>query len=483
MKLIKQLNIILLPLWCILLISLVNVNASALSSCLASIKGQTVYPNNKTFPSLIIDENIYVNYTPSVLVYAVNNQDVQTSVNCAVKLKMGISARSGGHSYEKYDLGGRNNVMVVDLTNINDIIIDSKSQTAKIGAGNRLGVIYNKLSQAGFLIPAGTCPSVGIGGHALGGGYGFTGRKYGFASDNIISMEMVDANGKLLKIDNATNSDLFFALRGAGGGSYGIVTSFVFHIHPTPPQVTSMKFQFNPNQVQQLFKAYNDVGPSLDNNIVLSISLSKGGLSIDGLYLGPSANAKNAMKQFLSEAPKPTSSKFIPQSFFDSVKTFAYVPPNEVANPKHNPYFFKAKSFLVNKGLTSQAINTMIDFLNNVSCDTYALFDLFGGTANINDVTSSLIHRDVLYGIQLLGQDWNSKTQGDKCIKQLNDFGKEFQSKFTSYFSYQNYIDRDLDDWQTRYYGQNFKRLIEIKAKYDPNNLFNFPQSIPVKTF
>jgi FAD/FMN-containing dehydrogenase len=169
MKLINRLNIMLLLLWCILLINLVNVNASDLSSCLSSIKGQTVYPNNKTFPSLILDENLYVNYTPSVLIYAANNQDVQTSVNCAVKLKMDITARSGGHSYEKYGLGGRNNVMVVDLTNINEITIDKKAKTVKIGAGNRLGVIYDKLSKAGFLIPAGTCPSVGIGGHALGG--------------------------------------------------------------------------------------------------------------------------------------------------------------------------------------------------------------------------------------------------------------------------------------------------------------------------
>ncbi|UZO26682.1 uncharacterized protein OCT59_018896 [Rhizophagus irregularis] len=481
MKSMKKLNIILFFLWCILLINLVKVNASPLTSCLSSIKGQTVYPNNKTFPSLILDENLYVNYTPSVLIYAANNQDVQTSINCATKLKMDITARSGGHSYEKYGLGGRNNVMVVDLTNINEITIDSKAKTAKIGAGNRLGVIYDKLSQAGFLIPAGTCPSVGIGGHALGGGYGFAGRKYGFAADNIISMEMVDANGKLLQVDKQTNADLFFALRGAGGGSFGIVTSFVFKLHEVPPQVTSMQFQFRRSQVQQLFTAYNEVGPTLDNNIVLSVSLDKDSLSIDGLYLGPAKNAKDAMKPFLSRAPKPTSSNFKQETFFDSVVTFSYVPPNDVVKPKHHPYFFKAKSFFVNKGLTSEAIDTLSNFLSTVSCSTYALFDLLGGTANIVDDTSSFMHRDSIYGIQLVGSDWKNKAQGDKCVKELNDFGKNFQSKFTSYFSYQNYIDRDLDDWQTRYYGQNFNKLVDIKTKYDPNNLFKFPQSIPVK--
>src|SRR5947209_771344 len=112
-------------------------------------------------------------------------------------------------------------------------------------------------------------------------------------------MEMVDAKGDLLQIDATSNSDLLFALRGAGGGSYGIVTSFVFRIHPVPPQVTLMQFQFNPNQVQKLFTAYNEVGPLLADDIVLQMDLEQESLSISGLYLGPSANAKSEMKEFL----------------------------------------------------------------------------------------------------------------------------------------------------------------------------------------
>jgi hypothetical protein len=314
-------------------------------------------------------------------------------------------------------------------------------------------------------------------------GFGYSSRKYGFASDNIISMEVVDAKGNLLQVDSTTNRNLFFALRGAGGGNYGIVTSFVFRIHPTPQQVTSMKFSFNPDHVQKLFDAYNKVGPSLSDDIVISILLEKGTLSIDGLFLGPSKEAKIEMNEFLSKAPKPTSSRFIQHTFFDSVKEFAYVPENEVEKPKHHPYFFKAKSFLVKQGqgLTPQAINSMVNFLNNVSCNTYALFSLFGEATNIVDSNSSFIHRDVFYGIQLLGHDWKNKKQGDKCVKELNDFGRNFQSNFTSYFSYQNYIYRDLDDWEFRYYGENFDELVKIKSEYDPNNLFKFPQSIPVK--
>src|SRR5436305_10808928 len=147
MKLIKQLDIVSLLLWCILSYNLIeNINSSPITSCLDLVEGQVIYPNDEHFRKLITDENIKVNYTPSALVYAVNNKDVQTAVNCAVKLKTDIIARSGGHSYENYGLGGRNNVIVLDVTNINDIIIDSRTKTAKIGAGNRLGVVYDKLN-------------------------------------------------------------------------------------------------------------------------------------------------------------------------------------------------------------------------------------------------------------------------------------------------------------------------------------------------
>ena len=245
-------------------------------------------------------------------------------------------------------------------------------------------------------------------------------------------MEMVDAKGDLLQIDATSNSDLLFALRGAGGGSYGIVTSFVFRIHPVPPRVTLMKFQFNPNQVQKLFDAYNEVGPSLADDIVLQMDLEQESLSISGLYLGPSAKAKSEMKEFLSKAPKPTSSKFTQQTFFDSVKAFAGVQESEVVKPIHHPLFFKGKSFLVNKGkgLTPQAINPLANYLNSASCDTLALFDLFGGATNIANNTSSFVHRDVLYNIQLVTYGWNSKERGDKCIKEINDFGKKISIGF-----------------------------------------------------
>ncbi|CAG8730059.1 14239_t:CDS:1, partial [Racocetra fulgida] len=236
-------------------------------------------------------------------------------------------------------------------------------------------------------------------------------------------MEMVDANGNLLQVDSTLNSDLFFALRGAGGGSYGIITYFVFRIYRTPPQVTSMKLEFdsanmtNMNQVYKLFHAFNEVGPSLDDGIALKMKLDKRSSSITGLYLGPRTEALNAMKEFLSKAPDPSLLEFDQQTFFEAVATLSKSPDKyEVVNPVHHPNFFKAKSFIVNKGkgLTNRAIDSLVNFLNNATCETFASLDLYGGAVNNYDSSSSFIHRDALYCIQM-ESDWTGNEQTTGC--------------------------------------------------------------------
>lgn len=147
----------------------INCDKGALQSCLKPIKGEKIFPTDPTYTLNTIDENVRVIYRPAVIIYVANVKDVQISVNCATKLKIGITARSGGHSYEKYSTGGRDGVIVVDVMNLNSTTINSENKTAVIGAGSRLGPIYYALSQKGFLIPAGSCPSIGITGHTLGG--------------------------------------------------------------------------------------------------------------------------------------------------------------------------------------------------------------------------------------------------------------------------------------------------------------------------
>ncbi|RHZ62389.1 hypothetical protein Glove_340g76 [Diversispora epigaea] len=452
---------------------------TTLQSCLKSIKGEKVFPIDAEYTSDIIDANTRVTFKPAVIIYVANINDIQISVKCATKLQTGIIARSGGHSYEKYSTGGRDGVIVVDVTNLNGISINSKKKTAVIGAGNRLGPIYYNLSQKGFLIPAGSCPSIGIAGHALGGGYGFYGRKFGLASDNIISIDMINAEGNLTTANAKQNSDLFFALRGAGGGSYGIVTSITFKLSPIPEIVTSFIFDYNISNVQQVFDAVHKFGAKLTKDVTFAVVISSTEFQLLGTYLGNNQSARETM-QDITTSTNP-SAQFIEESFFESVVRWSYVSVDAVRDPFYNSSSFKAKSFFVKlPGLSKAGIQSITNFIQNQPCSSFAMFDLFGGGA-VNSIApnaTAFVHRDELYGIQL----YSTLTgQVDVCLNNLKSFGVEFQKNYTSQFSYQNYIDRDLVGWKHKYYGSNFRRLVNIKSKYDPENLFSFPQSIPVK--
>ncbi|CAG8553813.1 9991_t:CDS:2, partial [Scutellospora calospora] len=334
------------------------------------------------------------------------------------------------------------------------------------------------LSQAGFLIPAGSCPSVGIGGHALGGGFGLYSRKFSVASDNILSIDMIKADGLLITANANKNEDLFFALRGAGGNNYGIVTSFTFQLHPTPPNVTSLSFQYEVSNIQKLLDTINKFGLNLPDDVTLSIVFSPESLELNGVYLGSQKNAKEVMKNFISSS-NPSSTKFIEESFFSSVVRWGFEGTQGTINPTHHPNDFKAKSFLVKSpGLSSDAIKSLQKFMSELpsDCPTFAEFDLFGGAINrVAPDATAFVHRDILYGIQLYMELNSDSITNTGCIDKINKFGVTFQNDFSSY---QNYIDKDLVNWQKRYYGSNFPKLVDIKKKFDPDNVFKFPQSI-----
>ncbi|CAG8815643.1 34682_t:CDS:1, partial [Gigaspora margarita] len=185
-----------------------------------------------------------------------------------------------------------------------------------------------------------------------------------------------------------------------------------------------MELEFNKtniNQVYKLFDAFNEVGPSLDDSIALKMRLNKSLLLITKLYLGLCTKAQNAMECFIN-ASNPISTKFIPQTFFEPVEALSKHPNKYyIVNPEHNPNFFKAKSFFVNrgKGLMQQAIKVLVNFVNNAVCTVLASFNLFSGAVNVNDSSFSFIHHDALYCIQI-ESDWDTEEDITKCINEIN---------------------------------------------------------------
>lgn len=158
--------------------------------------------------------------------------------------KRQVVARSGGHSYIANGLGGKNGAVVVDLKNFTSITVNPGTFYAVVGAGNRLGKVASTLSAQGRALPHGTCPYVGIGGHATYGGFGFASRMWGLTLDNIVSAKVVLANGTIVTTSSTQHQDLFWAVRGSAS-SFGIVTSFTFKTYPQPAHGYTFSYQFH----------------------------------------------------------------------------------------------------------------------------------------------------------------------------------------------------------------------------------------------
>lgn len=193
--------------------------------------------------------NLRIPATPALLVNARIVKHVQDAVDCGVAVGLKVSARSGGHSYTSLGLGGENGHLVVDLTHMNSISVNANTHVATIGAGARLGDVARELfDNDGRAIPHGSCPAVGLSGHILHGGYGWASHSHGLTLDWMIGAEVVLADGTHVHCSQSENSDLFWALRGAGS-NFGIVTSYELSTFAAP--VVSIPFRVSLNWVAE----------------------------------------------------------------------------------------------------------------------------------------------------------------------------------------------------------------------------------------
>ncbi|KAF9925720.1 hypothetical protein BGZ67_008482 [Mortierella alpina] len=440
-------------------------------------------------------------FKPEVVIMATSTADVQTAVKCAKASKVAVAPRSGGHSYEGYSIGGQDGSVVIDLSAFSSVVVSGKK--AKVGAGVRLGPLYYELhKQGGWTINAGTCPTVGIGGHALGGGFGMLGRKYGLMLDRVVEMELVNANGDLLTASASKNPDLFYALRGAGGGSYGVVTSFT--ILPIKPakKVTSFAYSWNYEELAQVLKAYVTYGNWRDMGLGFSVTAE--GVGLSGLFQGPQAQQAAAMAVFLKLVPKPNATDVRETSNIESVLRFAYMyndPTDiEALNMKGSfkpgdSHYTKGKSLVFPSALKNSTIALLAKWGDKVpegSSANYILIDRWGGAIEKVPVdATSFVHRNAHTVIQFV-TEWDGNPDAvpgtpdcKACLDLMNEMYSDFLADYKVNYGpvvhgYQNYIDSEIPNWQAAYYGSAFSRLKQIKAKTDPENVFRFPMSIPL---
>ncbi|ORZ14370.1 hypothetical protein BCR41DRAFT_354762 [Lobosporangium transversale] len=480
-------------------------SSQQLAKCLKSLGSKVITSaNSGAYEKERYAFDLRYTFEPEVIVKASSAADVQLAVRCAKDANVAVAPRSGGHSFEGYSIGGQDGSLVIDLAGLGTVKVTGSK--AKVGAGVRLGKLYLELfKQGGWTINAGTCPSVGIGGHALGGGFGLLSRKYGLLIDRIEEMEVVNADGELLKVSATSHPDLFYALRGAGGGSFGVVTSFT--IKPVKPasKVTSFTYEWNLSDNDDVLKAYLEFQKG-SRDVGVEMNVAPDGLMMYGIFQGTKSQAAAAMKSFFNAAPKPRGSDVREERHIDAQLRFAFIsgpdPKNIEGLALRPPYYPGDSRYTKGKSLvypTMLKASTIALFGKwgaikpKGMTANYLIIDLWGGAVKDTSASAtSFIHRDAYTVVEFVAEwDANPKAKPGKpdckpCLKWMDDMYEELLADYKENYSetvrgYQNYIDLDIPNWLEAYYGSAVPRLKQIKSTYDPSNVFRFPQSIPLE--
>jgi FAD/FMN-containing dehydrogenase len=419
---------------------------------------------------------------PNLVARPLDAADVRAAVNWGVAHGVPLRARSGGHSYAGYSTlsGG----MVLDLRNIRGISINTQKRTATIGAGSQLIDVYAALAARGVTIPAGSCPSVGIAGHALGGGMGLAGRQFGLTADNILSAQIVTADGRLRTASPQSNPDLYWALRGGGGGNFGVVTSFTFRVHPVPRTVAGFTVSWPWSQAAAALAAWQAWNPHARPQITSIFHLTASGgvtlVNVSGQYFGPASDLGRLLAPLTAVGGASVSTGNFgylqaqvmwagcSQISLTACHTAGTRPGGTL--PRDN---FQAKSAYVAKPLPAAGRQTLVQAIEARLASSghgAILLDCYGGAINrVKPAATAFVHRNVLFCIQYLSYD------GDAAW--LNSTAAQMRPYVTG-GAYLNYTDPGLKGWQNAYYGSNYPRLVKVRREFDPQHYFNFPQAI-----
>ena len=431
---------------------------------------------------------------PAAVASVASPHDVALCLDFARRFELPVSIRSGGHSYIGASTGRG---LVIDVRPLNAIAVGHG--TATIGAGAALVDVYSGLAAHGVSIPAGSCPTVGLSGLALGGGVGVVARRYGLTCDRITAATVVTADGETVVADAHRHSDLYWALRG-GGGNFGVVTDLTLATHSAGPlshafyvwpwsaaaSVVTAWQTFAASAPRELWSACHILAP--DNKALPP------NISVPAVYVGPSSELSTHLEALLAAIPvAPTTSSVRDSSYEGTMLLEAGCADITLADchiRDETPHgtlprdAFVAGSDYFRHPIPFAGIDAMVGAVARRAADPRlgaggVSLDVLGGT--VDDLASdatAYVHRGALFNAQYTA-GWSGRGTG--VLSRNRRSLAEIRSTLHHYGTgqaYQNYADAGLRDPQRAYYGDNLPRLIEVKQKYDPANVFNQPQGV-----
>jgi FAD/FMN-containing dehydrogenase len=434
----------------------------------------------------------FASIRPAAVVLCKTPTDVVATIGFARRLHLQAAIRSGGHSVAGHS---STSGIVIDLTPMSRVSV--AGEVATVGAGVRLGGLYDALAEHGLTVPAGCGPTVGIAGLTLGGGLGILGRTYGLTCDHLLRAQVVLADGRIVDCDQQHDQELFWALRGAGGGNFGVVTSFVFRTVPAPT-VTVFQLTWPLARAVSVIRAWQAWAPTAPDALDATLRLTAAGngrrppqADLVGAVLGSDANAAQLLDQLVTQAgADPTSAARRRLPYRAAKRHLAGLgsvdDQREWAAPDQPPqqgHLFTRSEFF-RQPLPGETITALVEHLAGGVAGGSARevsFTPWGGAYNrVPADATAFVHRDALFMVQHLA------TINPHASATVSDAARGWLARswalvhpWGSGGVYPNFPDPDLEDWAHAYYGSNYERLLRVKARYDPGNFFRFHQSLP----
>jgi len=450
----------------------------AISALVTRVQGQVICPGDSEYDEARKVYNGMIDKRPAAIVRCAGTADVAATIAVARDKGLDLSVRGGGHSAPGF--GTNEGGLVIDLSLLQHVDVDEVNRTATAGGGCLWSGFNEATHAAGLATTGGIIGSTGIAGLTLGGGIGYLSRKYGLSCDNLISAEVVTADGKVVTASEKEHEDLFWALRG-GGGNFGVVTSFEYQLHPVA-DVYGGPIAYPVDQADKVLRFFREylaeapeelggfvgfhLAPPLPflpeewhfKNICLAVPC----------WAGPMEDGEKFVKPFL-DVVKPAGS-MVGQMPYPALNG-AFDP----LLPAGLQHYWKA-SFA--REISDGAIDVHMDFGARVPSIQAAvhLYPIDGAVQRIGAADTAFSYRDVAFSPVIAGM-WEDPADNDANIAWVRGYHEALQP-FAAEGGYINFMDGDDQGRIKDNYRGNYERLVAIKAEYDPDNLFHLNQNI-----
>lgn len=458
-----------------------RVGDDSLSTLNGKLRGRLLREGDDGYDDARTIWNAMIDRRPAAIARCQGTSDVVASVKFAREHNLLLSVRGGGHNVAGKAVcdGG----LMIDLSPMKGIDVNPHKRTARAEPGVTLGDLDKETQIFGLATPTGIVSETGLAGLTLGGGFGWLTRKHGFTSDNLLSAEVVTAEGDVVHASEEENADLFWGIRG-GGGNFGVVTSFEYRLHPVGPTILGGLLLYSLDEAREAVRFYRDfvtdAPEELGSAVVMRLAPpapfvpealhGRPVCAIIVCYTGEIEDGKRLLRPLRAHG-EPLADKIGPKSYVAMQSMF------DKGQPEGNYYYSKSEYL---EELSDDALDTVLAHGATLSSPEgrVAIMQLGGAASRIDDMATATGHRDAGF-VFAINNGWTDPADNERQVKWTRDFWRAIRP-FSGGGTYVNFLSEGEGQERVRaaYGSQKYKRLVALKNKYDPANLFRMNQNI-----